>query len=188
MKARRRLDLNLASRPVRNRRLYRLLRNVLVLILASAVGLGGAFAFIYARRATALSASLTTLRTRENELRAEQQRLTENIRKADKADRIAVDAVNGIIYRKSFSWVAFLSLFEAGLPDSSFITSLTLNSADGRSVGLRLQLVTQGTEDVLLFMKNMAARDFKGIRIESQSMAPGGHIISELSMTYERTL
>ncbi len=188
MKGKRRLDLNLASRPVRNRRLYRLTRNALIVLLAAIVGLAGVIIVSDSRRASGLSGSLAELKLHEGRLQTELVRLSEETRKADKADRAAVDAVNGIIYRKSFSWASFLSLLEKALPDSSFITSLAPSSADGRTVALRLQLVSGGLEDVLSFMKNLTAQKFNGIRVESQSMTSGGQIVSELSMTYERTI
>ncbi|MEN6310613.1 MAG: hypothetical protein ABFD80_03650, partial [Acidobacteriota bacterium] len=94
---------------------------------------------------------------------------------------------NAIILQKSFSWTGFLSDLEAALPESLYITSLDPNFSAGRTVTLKIKVVSGGLDDLLTFLNALNSRNFK-YRLDSESREDGGQLISEISLTYERAL
>jgi hypothetical protein len=183
-----RLDLNLAGRPVRNRRLYAALRNLLIIVLAAAAGVSGYALATYRTREARARRPLAESVRRRNEIQRERTRLLAETTKAERDDRPGVEAANAVIFRKTFSWTGFLSLLEASLPDTSYLTSLAPSATDGKSVGLKIRVVSGGLDDVLALIDNLTARNFKSIRIDNQILNGGGQIVLELSMTYERDI
>jgi len=188
MKRAPRLELNLASRPVRNRRLYFLIRNVLVVALAAACVLSGYALTTYRSRAARARAPIAESLRHRNDMQRERARLVSETNKAKKDDAGGIEAANSVIFRKTFSWTGFLSLLEASLPDSSYLSSLAPGATDGRTVGLKVRLVSRSLNDVLALIDNLTARNFKSIKIENQVLDSGGRLVLELSMTYERDI
>jgi Tfp pilus assembly protein PilN len=181
------LDVNLATRPARNRRFYLLARNTLAAVIVAAMGLAAFSVAQYGVQAFRLKASLEETGRRADAAGKEQRRLATDIQQAKKTDHAEVDLVNGIIFRKSFSWTAFLSLLEASLPDSSYITSLIPSFSGERTVSLKIKLVSASLDDLLTFLNNLNARKFS-YRLESESREEEGRLVSEISLTYERDI
>jgi Tfp pilus assembly protein PilN len=180
-------ELNLATNPARNRRFYFLARNVLALVLLAMAGLTAFSIVHYGFRTARLNTTLSEITQQAEAAKKEQRRLTADLRQVEKAAGPRVDLVNGIIFRKSFSWTDFLSLLEASLPDSSYITSLVPSFSGERTVSLKIKVVSSGLDDLLTFLNNLNARKFR-YRLENESREEAGALVSEISLTYDRDL
>lgn len=180
-------DVNLATKPARNRRFYILARNALAVAIVAVVGLATFSVVKYAFQASRLKSSLEETSRLVAAAGKDEQRLSSDIKKVKKTSQAEVDLVNDIIIRKSFSWTAFLSLLEASLPDSSYITSLIPSFSGERTVALKIKLVSRSLDDLLTFLNNLNARKFR-YRLESESREEEGRLVSEISLTYERVI
>jgi hypothetical protein len=180
-------DLNLATRPARNRRFYLLARNVLILALAALVGLSAYAIVHYGLPAARLNAALSGVTARADAVKKEQRRLTADLRQVKKTAEPRVELVNGIIFRKTFSWTDFLSLLETSLPDASYITSLVPSFSGERTISLKIKVVSSGLDDLLTFLNNLNARKFR-YHLENESREEAGQLATEISLTYERDL
>jgi Tfp pilus assembly protein PilN len=181
------LFLNLATRPVRNRRFYLLARTVLAVAFVALIGLTAFTVATYGLQAGRLKASLEEANKLITAAGQDQNRLLAEVEKDQKAGQANVDLVNRIIFQKSFSWTGFLSELEASLPDSIHITSFIQNFLGDRTVTLRIKAVSRGLDDLLVFLNNLNARKFK-YRLENESREEEGRFVSEISLTYERDI
>jgi len=181
------LFLNLATRPVRNRRLYFLARAVLAGLFVGLVGFTAFTVAKYGLQTGRLKASLAEGNKRVTASAQEKSRLLSDIGKIESADKIRVELVNRIIFQKSFSWTDFLSELEASLPDSIYITSLVPNVLGDRTVTLKIKAVSRGLDDLLVFLNNLNSRKFK-YRFEKESREVAGQLVSEITLTYERDI
>lgn len=182
------LDLNLATAPVRNVRLFRLARTLLVLLIVVSAGFGGYLLVRSGLEAHRVGTSLDEFRKADADGQRERSRLTVDVQKAAKAYTARVEAVNGIIFRKSFSWSSLLSLLEAALPDSSYITSLAPTMADDKRIALKMRVVSSSLGDLLLFMSNLQERKFSRVFVDSETKSDTGRLVCDLTMTYERDI
>ncbi|HVP91879.1 MAG TPA: hypothetical protein VMS75_11760 [Terriglobales bacterium] len=181
------LLLNLATRPVRNRRFYLLARAVLAAACALLLGLTAFTLVKYGLEARRLRVSLAEASARRDAAAKEERRLKAEVRKAEQADKAEVEVVNRIIFQKTFSWARFFSELEAALPDSAYITSLTPNFSGEQTVTLRVKVISAGLDDLLVFLNNLNARKFTS-RVESDSRDEEGRLVSEISLSYERVI
>jgi Tfp pilus assembly protein PilN len=181
------LVLNLATRPVRNRRFYLLAQAVLAVALIALIGLTAYTVATYGLRTSRLKASLAAANKLKDAAAQEQSRLDSDITKAKAAYQTRIELVNRIILQKSFSWTGFLSELEAALPDSITIASLVPNVLGDRTVTLRIKAVSRGLDDLLVFLNNLNARKFT-YRLENESREEDGFLVSEISLTYERDI
>ena len=180
------IRLNLATRPLRNRRFYRTAFAVSVLILA---GLATLAVFLYVKYGLA-----------HKRAKAEVVRLEDGIARAgaattafrSKAEAVAnaegetVELVNAVIMRKTFSWTGLLSELEGALPESSYVTSLAPNFVGESAVDLRIKVVSRSLEDLLALVDRLTERNFTRIRVEGETTDERGQIISEITFSYER--
>jgi Tfp pilus assembly protein PilN len=180
------IRLNLATRPLRNRRFFRTAFAASVLILA---GLAALAVFLSVKYGLA-----------HNEARAEGVRLDAGIVQAGGAtaafqskaaaaalaDQDTIDLVNAVIMRKSFSWTGLLSELEGALPESSYITSLAPNFVGESAVDLRIKVVSRSLDDLLALVDRLTERKFTRIRVEGETTDERGQILSEITFSYER--
>jgi hypothetical protein len=179
-----RLRINLASVPLRNRNLYFTLLGLLaVLILAAAVG-GGLIYFRYHGRNVASRASLQDLELSSESARTETASFAAKSQEASRRQKARVDFANEAVYFKSFSWTGFLSEMERSLPGASHIIALTPTPMGKSRVEVRLRVVSASLNEMLAFVNNLKAPSFANIRIISDEQK-GGEIVSEVSLTYE---
>jgi Tfp pilus assembly protein PilN len=182
------LNLNLATRPLRNRRLYgtavRLFAGLLVVLAGLTV-----FAILkYGGEASRLKATRTGNTGLQSEADREVKRLTADIKQVERTSRARVDLVNGIILRKTFSWTGLLTELENALPGPSYITSLSPDFTASGAVTMSMRVTSRSLEDVLAFINNLTARGFKNIQVFGDRRSEDGRIITEMSLTYERAL
>jgi Tfp pilus assembly protein PilN len=182
------LELNLATRPVRNRRFFRLLRSVLAVLLLASAGLIVYALLAYGAQSARLRASRSELESLVRDAQRERTRLVSDIQKVEKATTPRVNLVNSIILRKCFSWTAFLSELEAALPASSFLTALSPEFKGERALGVRMRVVSNGLDDLIALIDNLSDRGFEGIQVSGESRSVEGRLITEISLSYEQDL
>jgi len=182
------LNLNLATRPLRNRRLYNAAVRVLagfVVVLASLA----VFAVVkYGGEASRIKTASAETRKIQADSGREEKRLTADIDREEKLSRARVDLVNGIILRKMFSWTGLLSELEQALPGPSYITALSPGFTPGGAVALQMRVTSRSLEDLTAFITALTARGFKNIQVGGETRSEEGRLLAEISTTYERPL
>jgi hypothetical protein len=181
----RKLSVNLASRPKRNLRFFRLAAGALVVlaILTGWLGLGSFISYKSTQSgASAETSRLESVRVRQDQLRAEREVETLRLR-AGLKDKVEI--VNQALVLKGFSWVEFFDLLEAALPASCYISSMApVSSIDGR-LEVRFKVVSVGLSDTLQLLQRLAAAVGRTPLVQSETRS-GGQTISEIMLTYER--
>ena len=180
------IRINLASRPLLNRRLFQ--------FTAGAVGLGALVAlilgvFVLTRFALKISRVRSEIAGVEQAIQAaegERSAAQARVKQALGRDRISVDFANSVILEKSFSWAEFLSRLEKGLPDSSYILSMAPVALESHRVQFRLKVASRGLDDQLALINNLLELNFSQIRVEAEDVDTGGLLTSDLLVSYER--
>ena len=182
------LNLNLATRPLRNRRLYSAVVRTLVVLLVASAALA-AFAIVkYGGEASRLKAAGAESKKLQDDATRDGSRLTADIKQAERLSRARVDLVNGIILKKTFSWTELFSELEKALPGPSYITALSPGfTADG-SVAMHMRVTSSSLEDLTAFITDLTARGFKNIHVFGETRSEAGRLIAEISLSYERAL
>ncbi len=182
------IELNLAARPVRNRRFFFLLRNVLVAVLVAAIGLAAYAFFAYGAESARLRAERAEKEDLVRTAQRERVRLASEVQKDEKAAAARVSLVNSIILRKSFSWTVLLSELEAALPDPSYITAISPEFRGDRTLAIRMRVVSNRLDDLITLINNLSERGFEGIQVSGESRSEEGRLITEISLTYEQRI
>jgi len=185
MRNNRPVRINLASEPLENKRLFRTLL-ALALVLIAVVGLAAGWSFVrfqvkssrQGAEAARLESSLETARSESSRFRSRVQDLT-------KKHKGEVDFLNDLILRKTFSWVELLSRLEDSLPPSGSVSSLSPAFKGGAKAGVTLTAVFQNLNDLLAFIQNLQARGFSDIRLVSEGKNGYGLLESEIAVVYE---
>lgn len=181
------LNLNLATRPLRNRRLYATAIRVLTGLLVALAGLSVFIILKYGGEASRLkTANAETLRL-QTEAAREEKRLSADIDREAKLSQGRVDLVNGIILKKTFSWTGLLSDLEAALPGPSYITALSPSFTPSGALALEMSVTSRSLEDLGAFITALNARGFKSIKVGGEQRSDDGRILTPISTTYERT-
>jgi Tfp pilus assembly protein PilN len=188
MKNHKKLNLNLASSPMRNRRFFIFLFALLGLSTFLVLVLGGKIYYEY--KGSAKEAEQQVARI-ESQISNDQKVANElNIKIEELNDLYAedVELINSLVYSKSFSWMDFFSALEDALPASSYIVSLRPFPEEGISMEARLKVASSSMNELLKFIARLAAQGFKDIQILSELKDKGGYSISEISLRYERNI
>jgi cell division protein FtsL len=184
----RRLGLNLATRPLRNRRLFAFLGGALGLAFLTVALLAIVTFFRFTLKKNGVQASLRKADETIKTSQSEQKRLGTQVKEAARKDQDIVDAVNSIILRKSFSWTDFLSKLEDALPNPSYILSLAPTLVDDTRVQFRFRVVSQNLEGLLALINKLQELKFTQPRVETEERNERGQLASDISVTYERIL
>ena len=182
------IRLNLASRPLRNRRLFLFARGGLALAAFVTLFLGF---FIFSRFALKIRGARSELVKVSQAIQSAQRERSASLSKvqeARKRNQRTVDFANAIILEKSFSWAEFLSRIEDGLPDSSFILSLAPIAVESQRVQFRLKVASAGLNDQLALINKLLELNFSQIRVETEDVDDRGLLTSELVVSYERNI
>ena len=182
------LNLNLATRPLRNRRLYAAAVRVLAVLLVLLAGLSAFILLKYGGEASRLKAASAETRRLQTEAARDERRLTADIGREEKISRDRVDLVNLLIRRKMFSWTGLLSELEKALPGPSYITALSPAFTPEGAVALQMRVTSRSLDDLLAFLNNLGAGGFKNIKAGGEQRSDDGRLIAEISATYERPL
>jgi Tfp pilus assembly protein PilN len=180
------IRLNLATRPLRNRRFYRTAFAVSVLILAGLAALAVFLSVKYGLAHSKAEAEVARLESGIAQAGAATRAFRSKAEAVAKAEQERVELVNAVILRKSFSWTGLLSELEGALPESSYVTSLAPNFVGESAVDLRIKVVSRSLDDLLALVDRLTERKFTRIRVEGETTDERGQIISEITFSYER--
>ena len=150
-----RIKLNLASHPLRNKRLFFLLCTLLCLVFIFVSVMGGVVYFSYKGKARIIRATLSEIEQSRQSIQSEELKYSADIRRASNEHQPTVEMLNGLIYKKSFSWVDFLACLEESLPNSSYITSLAPTLTEDLQMKVRFEVISRNLDDLLKLINNL---------------------------------
>ncbi len=188
MKKQKKINLNLATNPLRNRRFFFLLFGILVVLVLGISSMGGYTFWKYGSKNKNFQSSTVQIEKMIHEAKREEMRLSTQIEDASQRYQRKVDLFNTLILKKSFSWVEFLSGLEKSLPASCYIESLVPTLKENNQMEVRLKVAAPNLDELLKLNKNLYEKKFTGIRIISESTNKAGLLLAEISLIYERTV
>jgi len=179
-----RMQINLATQPLRNRRFYRtVLGGLIVLFLV--FGGGAGYLLVHStfqsRADNKISAELELRIQAANKEQGEKVSQTGTMKKNDK-DFVA--GVNTVILRKNFSWVDFFARLEEALPPNCSITSINPLTMMETNLSASFKVVTPGSPEFNAFIINLITQKFKNISIRNE-ISGGGRFICEIGLVYD---
>jgi Tfp pilus assembly protein PilN len=188
MKKQRRAHLDLATNPLKNRRFFFLLFGILVILTVSIL-FSGVFTFwTYSSRLANFQDNSAQIEKMMTDAKREELRLSTQIENASQMYQGKIDLLNTLIFKKSFSWMEFLSALEEALPPSCYIESLAPILKENNQMEVRLKIAAPNLDELLKLTKNLYEKSFSGIRIINEAMNEAGLLIAEITLVYERTV
>lgn len=181
-----RLDLNLASHPLRNRRFFFFLFSLLAATFLALSFLAGEMFIEFKIKSRKIKAEIKETERLMKTAQQEEKSYSAQVEEAAKKDQGRVDLMNSIILRKSFSWTDFLSDLENSLPDSSYIVSLAQTLSEGSRMQVRFKVATPDVKQLLEFLNKLNALKFAQALVNGEAENERGLLISEVSLIYER--
>lgn len=155
-----RIELNLASRPIVNR------RRVLVLGTAAFVVLLGLAIFqaaTYARNwgsGRAIAENVARLESQSTQLQREQKQLEDRLKRPDAVQVLDLSYfLNSLIIQKSFSWTQTFMDLEKIVPDDVLIVSLRPEVLEPNRVRLDLVAIGKSPDALLDFVRRLEQSD-----------------------------
>ena len=182
------LDLNLATRPLRNRRMYAAAVRALAGLLIVLAGLAAFVVLKYGGETSKLKASKAEASRVRAEAQREEKDKKADITRAEKLSRTRVDLVNGIIQRKMFSWTGLLTELDKSLPGPSYLTALTPSLTSDGTIALNMRVTSRSMSDLTSFITALYAHGFTNVRVGGEQRSDDGRLLSEITATYERAL
>lgn len=180
------IRINLASRPLRNRRLFLYVSGGLGVASLIAVVLAVVIFSRFALKIRGTRSELTRLEQSVQTAQRERARSQAKTQAAMKQNQDIINFVNIIILQKSFSWVEFLTRLEDGLPDSSYILSLAPVAVESNRIQFRLKVASPGLDEQLALINKLLELNFSQIRVEGEDLDDRGLLTSDMLVTYER--
>ncbi len=181
-----RLNLELASQPLRNRRLFFL---CLFLLVALTVGVTVVSANLYGKfksKYNETQLQVEEVEQKRERAQREEIQLANQIESQSAANQAKIDFINGLIYRKSFSWIDFLTDLESALPTRCYIISMAPSPRGELGMEVRIRVASPGMEDLLKLYTQLVELKFENVLIRSEEQANNGLLISEVSFIYEK--
>jgi len=164
--------INLASQPRPNVRFFRFLSGAIAclagLFLILLIVLNVKNFSLYRAAASGyrhLADEKAAISSEYNEL----NRQTENFKRTLKT---AVDEVNSLLIRKSFSWTIFFDELEEVLPAGAYLTNLN-PSRNEAGLAFRIKAGLSSRTDLGQLIKNLDSHGFSKIRVLSESIQDG---------------
>ncbi len=188
MTLQKRLNLNLATHPLRNRKFFFFLIGISSVLLLAILSLGGYTYYKFSARNKNFERNWAQIEKKIMSVQREERRLTVQIEEAAKKYQRQVDLLNALILKKSFSWVDFLSALEEALPESCYIVSLEPFLIENNQMEVRLEVVAPNLDELFKLNRNLFEKNFSSIRTISESTEQAGFLVSEISLVYERTI
>ncbi|MCP2620095.1 hypothetical protein NLC35_02480 [Candidatus Aminicenantes bacterium AC-334-K16] len=179
------LVLNLATHPLRNRRLFLALLILVVILNIVFLGLTVYTTTYYSSKINGLSSSLTRLETRKLSLTREGKQLEKKIETIQLAINPQVEKLNHLIARKSFSWESFFHDLEQLLPENAYVVELNpVLDQETMQLNVRLKLASSTLDNLVDFTRQLAAKGCREIKVISENAGKGNNLVSELSFIY----
>lgn len=188
MKKQKRTHLNLASHPMKNRRFFFFLAGSLGFFALATIFLGMYTFWTYSDKNRDFADNRAQIEKMVKDAKREELRLSSQIEKAAKEYSDKIDLFNSLIFKKSFSWVEFLSSLEEALPESCYIESLAPTLKEDNQMEVRLKVAAPNLDELLKLNQNLYEKSFTGIRIMSETINEVGLLIAEITLTYERNV
>ncbi len=186
MKNYKRLHLNLATHPARNRRLFVSLVMLFSLVILVIVVIGGGDFVRYGTKVRGFKSSLQQFQQETRTAEREAKNFTRQSKQALQELGKEVETLNGIIYRKSFSWIGFLGVLEEILPDACYIISLAPVFREDATVDLQFKIASPDSDNFYTLIERFAERGGKHIRLIREDRDQRGNFIFEISVIYAR--
>ncbi len=188
MKNGRRMSLNLATHPARNRRLFFLLTGIIALLLSLLLILGVGNVIRYGFRTRSVKAAGQRIDRQITQAQRETMQLEGQIEQAVRGGQRQVDDINQLIYRKSFSWLELLGALEELLPPACYIDSLAPVFEEDADIDLRFKVASPDYKTWEALVGRLYAHGFKDLRLVNEVRGRDGFIIFEMSVRYERNI
>jgi hypothetical protein len=182
------LNLNLATRPGRNRRLYLSAVRALGALFLVLAGLAAFVAIKDGRALARLKADVAQTERARDAADREARRFKADVDRESKLSGPRIDLVNGIIQRKMFSWTGLFDDLEKCLPGPSYLISLSPSFTGEGAVALQMRVTSRSLEDLMAFITALYANGFTKISEGGETRDESGRVLSEISATYERPL
>jgi len=186
MNDRKKLSLNLASHPLRNRRFFLGGAGLLTVAFVVVAFLAGSYFSKFKRQIDTAGRELARISLARETAQREKVSWTNRVLDLSQSTQKKVDLINDLIRRKSFSWVEFFSLLEEAMPAPSYMTALSPEQTSAGKIDVRFKVVTQSLEELIELVKKLFALDFKQISVINETKIEG-QMLSEISAVYERT-
>lgn len=181
-------NLNLATTPMQNRRLFLFLAALLGLGTLFSLALGGKIYSQYRGLAQEAGKEVAQINRQISDDQREANKLSISIEELSQKHSDEVAFINSLVYSKSFSWIDFFSALEEALPASSYIVSLRPFPEEGTSMEVQFTAASTSLNEVLNFIARLANKGFKDIQILRESKSPEGLSLTEISLRYERNI
>lgn len=188
MRKQKKVHLNLATHPLKNRRFFYLLFCVLIVLNLVLWFAGGWTYWKYSNKNRNFRDNNAQINKMIYDARREESRLSTLIESASQNYQQRVDLLNTLILKKSFSWVEFLSALEESLPASCYIESLAPTLEENNQMAVRLKVAAPNLDELLKLNQNLYKKGFTGIKIISEEINEIGLLNAEITLNYERTV
>jgi hypothetical protein len=182
-----RLNLELATHPLRNRRLFFLILVLLAALLVGTAAVSFDVYFDYKKKLTASRSHITDLEGQLISIQQEESQIAGKVGNEASLSQPRIDLINSLLYRKSFSWIEFLSDLEKSLPDRCYIVSLAPAPREDRVMEVRIKVASPNLDDLLLLYSRLGDQGFKNVLIRSEEQTASGLLMAEVSFSYERS-
>lgn len=186
MKHNSKLNLELASHPLRNRRFFFLCLFLLVILTVSVTVVSANLYFKFKNKVDKTQSKIEEVEQKRGRAQLEEIRLADQIESQSAANLSKIDFINGLIYRKSFSWIDFLSDLESALPARCYIVSLAPSPRGELGMEVRIRVASPTLDDLLALYTQLVKLGFENVLIRSEEQANNGLLISEVSFIYEK--
>lgn len=180
------LKLNIASHPLRNRRIFYTFLLFFALACFFVFFFGGRTFLEYRAKSSKVKENIVKTEQLIRNVQRDEKKFSAGIRDAIKKHKSKVDRVNSIILKKSFSWIEFFSDLETSLPDSSYVVSLAPTLTEDSKMQVRLKVASSDLKDLMKLIDNLNALEFDQIMIIGEGKDERGTLVSEISLYYER--
>ena len=180
------LGLELASHPLRNRRLFFLCLFLLVVLTVSAVVVSGNLYFKFKNKRDETHLKIEEVEQKRGRTQLKEIQVVDQIESDFEANQAKIDFINGLIYRKSFSWIDFFSDLESALPARCYIVSLAPSPWGELGMEVRVRVASPTLEDLLKLYTQLVKLGFENVLIRSEELANNGLLLSEVSFIYEK--
>ena len=181
-----RLNLELASHPLRNKRLFFLCLFLLVVLTSSVAVISGSLYFKFRNNLDRTQLKIEEIEQKKGRVQMEEIQIADQIESDTAANQKKIDFINSLIYRKSFSWIDFLSDLENALPTRCYIVSLALSPRGELGMEVRVRVAAPTLPDLLDLITQMVKLGFEDVLIRNEEIATNGSLISEVSFIYEK--
>ncbi len=180
------LSVNLASHPLRNRRFFFTSSGVLTITFLLVGFLAVTDFFKYRGHADTAGRELARIIQLRDTAQREKTNWTNRVLDLSNSFKNKVDLTNNLILRKTFSWVEFLSLLEEALPATSYLTVLSPEQTSTGRIDVRFKVVTQTLDELVALVRKLYGLGFKQVSVINETKIEG-QMLSEISAVYERT-